>query len=501
MKSRTLLILLGGMLSIGVLATSADAVTLQLNGDGSSAGRGVMGFAPGAMCAPWNASTNVIKHYRDSNSATANYNVWLCNLPSGDALQFRYHATGSADAWNHVQAASAQNEMNEAASTCSGPTHVVVTGFNEWDDYICSTVVTFTQTINFGGSDVKKESFGQTGPSNYRCPGDPGPPVQPSLVPPILAPNTPFPCSAPVPVAPNVKSSGGPIVPFAIVVGKAVQKWNPPAPIGTGPAPNGSVAGAVGSLSRDQIERIFTGEITDWQQIGLATVAPVNGELAPSGTAADATSPIDVCTRSAGSGSKASLQRTLMLLSTENTIGDTAVVHPGLYHGKSSSDVLTCLGLYPNGIGIQDADAVPLFPTQVTISGGHYAAYPVKINGFAVSEAAYDPGPFTPAAGSTTVDQRKLNIRCGQYPFWVQWQITQPTAAYGDARDAAMTALTTAAAGTTLIDHLKGDPTVSGDPLAGHFWVAGGQMAFQKATDRGPMLADGLNHPECFKAD
>jgi hypothetical protein len=184
-----------------------------------------------------------------------------------------------------------------------------------------------------------------------------------------------------------------------------------------------------------------------------------------------------------------------MLLSNEATVASGAfTAGADTAFGRSSSNVITCITNNPNGVGYQDADSVPTFPTVNPTP----RAYPVKINGFAVSEESYDPtDPGTPVANSTTVDLRKLNIRCGQYPFWVTLQLTRPTAAFGDARDAAFAAFVTAAQGQTLIDQLKGDPLVANTPIAGHFWVSGTAMAITKNTDRGPILWKAGDHPEC----
>ena len=492
--TKTLIGLAGSLLAAAAFSGAADAAILELNGDGSSAGRAVMGYAPVEMCdVAYNAVTNPITHYHSSQVPAPTDHVWTCKLLSGDDLIVRYHATGSADGFNHVQSATLQTLfLNHATSTCGAPVHVTA-GAKEWDDVTCTTVVTIAKNINFGASDLRAASFGQVGPLLSACPGSGG---SPNLIPPGQVPGS---CTSPVPVAPGVASFAGPVVPFSVIVGNGVQKWDPVA---------NTVIGKVGSLSRDQIESIFRKEVTDWKRLGLATAAPCTGVgvphagctgigIAPAGTAANATAPIDLCLRSAGSGSKASFQRTLMLLSNETSIGSGAsTAGADTFHGKSSNNVIACLVSNPGGVGYQDADAVPEFPTV----NANPPAYPVKINGFAVSEASYDPGPATPAASSATVDLRKLNIRCGAYPFWVTLVITRPTAAYGDARDTAFTAFTTAAAGTTLIDQLKGDPMVLNAPTAGHFWVAGAQMVVTKNTDRGPMLFTAGAHPECSDA-
>lgn len=486
--TRTLTGLVGSLLAVAAFSGAAGAATLELNGTGSSAGRAVMGYAPVEMCdVAYNAVTNPITHYKSPQVPAADHHVWTCKLLSGDDLIVRYRASGSIEGFTFVQSGASTDIMNHLTSTCGAATHITV-GAKEWDEITCGTVVTSLFPVNFGGSDVQAPSFGQVGPVNSGCPTSGSP-----IVPPILGG---APCTAPVPVAPGVTAQGGPIVPFAVIVGNGVQKWDPVA---------NTVIGKVGSLSRDMIESIFRKEVTDWNRVGLATAPPCTAAgvphagclgigIAPAGTAADATSPIDLCERSAGSGSKASIQRTLMLLSNEATVASGAfTAGADTAFARSSSGVITCLTNNPNGIGYQDADSVPTFPTINPTP----RAYPVKINGFAVSEMSYDAGPVTPLPGSATVENRKLNLRCGQYPFWVQLQLTRPTAAFGDARDAAFAAFITAAQGQTLIDQLKGDPLVANTPIAGHFWVSGTAMAVTKNTDRGPILWKAGDHSEC----
>jgi hypothetical protein len=139
------------------------------------------------------------------------------------------------------------------------------------------------------------------------------------------------------------------------------------------------VLSPVQSLSRTEIEGIFSRNVTDWSQIGLATDVTTAG-------VPDVPSPITLCLRTAGSGSKAGFDETVMKDANEFTVQTVAITSSadGVIFGTSTQDVQDCLRgnagngrpAHPRGIGYVDAD----------VSVATLPAYPVRLNGMYASD-------------------------------------------------------------------------------------------------------------------
>jgi hypothetical protein len=242
------------------------------------------------------------------------------------------------------------------------------------------------------------------------------------------------------------------IVPWQLTVGEHVKRN-----IGSVMTPN---LVSVTGLTQTEAQGLFSRNITDWREIGLTT------DVTTTGTP-DATSPVTLCLRSAGSGSKAALNATVMKEANETPVGSTDLTNgaDGVYFAGSTQDVQDCLrgnvGLgrpaHSRGIGYLDAD----------VSVATSPAYPVKLNDL--------------FANDTTLTDHKLNVRCGKYVYWAGERLNVRN--YADPSvTASMTALNNA-----FISDASTAATIALLP-AGAFWVAQSDMYAFKNADPGPVL-------------
>lgn len=311
---------------------------------------------------------------------------------------------------------------------CTGP--VLTTRVSDGKQYNnttgCNDGNTVSLPVHMGASDVQGSSFHQTGPLG-------------TVV-------TPLDDS-------GLNGVSAAIVPFSLFVGKGVVKLD-----ATGTAP----AGPIDGLSRLQIERIFNGGVTDWRQLGYGTVT----DAAP--TALEATSLIKLCMRSAGSGTKATFDETVMINSGEATVASATKVF-----SSSSSGVETCL-TDANGrrsIGYMDSDAVVKFNVGGSKAG---LAYQIRIDG----ALPHDPSLTDP----------KRDLKCGKYAYWAGWRLNRRTAGEGAAIDALAQAF---------VDNASAQATVSIIPT-GAYWASDEEMYVTKNVDKGPLIwKTTAAHPEC----
>jgi len=257
----------------------------------------------------------------------------------------------------------------------------------------------------------------------------------------------------------QLTSTQAAIVPWSLTVGEHVKK---------------NVGGTlvpVTGLSRTEAEAIFSRSVTDWTQLGLVT------DVTSPGTP-DATSPITLCLRTAGSGSKASLDENVMKDATETPIGSTDLSQAadGVYFGGSTQDVQDCLRgnntttpvrpAHPRGIGYIDSD-------QAAVSS---PAYPVALAGF--------------LANDTSLTDAKRNIKCGLYLYWAGERMNVRNFA-----DPGITAAITAL-GSAFITNSSTAASIALLP-AGAFWVASSDMFVLKNADGGPVIWKAGAHPTC----
>jgi len=422
MKSTTqYMTMLAGALALAGLAGTAEAQT-ALNAGGSSAGRNFATDVPLNLCDPSPLPSRFAS--ADNNKIT-----WTCNR-GGLPVIMRYSATGSSDGVNKLlqptgNAASNMLFLDHTLTAgCTGP--VVLARASDGKQYNnttgCNNASTISLPVHLGASDVQGASFHQSGPL--------GTTVSP------LDDST-------------LNSVVTAIVPFSLFVGKGVVK-------DVAGAPGGPITG----LSRLEIERIFSKQVTDWKQLGYGTVT----DAAPG--VLEATSPITLCMRNAGSGTKASFDETVMINSTETLLANVTSVF-----SSSSSGVLTCVAGTRRTIGYMDADQLVSFNPGGANAG---LGYPVRIDG----GLAYD---------AALVGNEKRDLKCGKYAYWAGWRLNRRTTSEGAAIDALAQAY---------VDNASAQSTISIIPT-GAFWASDEEMAVSKNVDKGPLIWKAGAHPEC----
>jgi len=412
---------IAGALALAGLAGTAEAQTV-LNAGGSSAGRNFATDVPLNLCDPAPLPSRF-------SSADNNKITWTCNR-GGLPVIMRYSATGSSDGVNKLlqptgNAASNMLFLDHTLTTgCTGPN--VVARPSDGKQYNnttgCNNANTISLPVHLGASDVQGASFHQAGPL-----GTTVSPLDDS----------------------SLNSVVTAIVPFSLFVGKGVVK-------DVAGAPGGPITG----LSRLEIERIFSKQVTDWKQLGYGTVT----DAAPG--VLEATSPITLCMRNAGSGTKAAFDETVMINSTETLLANATSVF-----SSSSSGVLTCLAGTRRTIGYMDSDAVVNFNAGGSQAGNAYA---IRLDG----GLAYDPA---------LVGNEKRDLKCGKYAYWAGWRLNRRTTSEGAATDALAQAF---------VDNASLQATISIIPT-GAFWASDEEMFVSKNVDKGPLIWKAGAHPEC----
>ena len=420
MKSTKHLPILAGTLALIGLAGVAQAQT-AVNIGGSSAARNFMSDIPLNLC-----DAAPLPNY--FVSANNNLHTWSCNR-GGLPVIIRYSATGSSDGINRLLQPASNPASNMAfldhtlTTGCTGPTLTVrPSDGKQYNKTIgCANTNTVSLGVHVGASDVQGASFHQTGP------------VGTSVTP--LDDST-------------LNSVATAVVPFTVYVGKGVVKDVAGAP-----------GGAISGLSRMEIEAIFNRAVTDWKRLGFGTVTDaVPGAL-------EATSPITLCVRNAGSGTKAAFDETLMINANETSVASATVIF-----SSSTSGVLSCLAANRRSIGYMDADQIISFNVGGANAG---LAYAIRVDG----GLANDPSLTDP----------KRDLKCGKYAYWAAERLNRRTTSEGADVDALAQAF---------IDNAGLQTTIGVIPT-GAYWASDEEMAVFKNADRGPILWKAGNHPEC----
>ena len=430
-----------GLLASLAMAGQSFAQSTPLNIGGSSAGKNFASDVPLDLCDP--ASSGTTPHHY--GSVNQNLHVWTCKRGGADII-IRYAATGSSDGVNKLLQPASNSASNmlfldhtllPGCSTVFGkqrPSDLKV-----YDDTTgCLDANTISLPVHMGASDVQGSSFHQTGPVNPPS----GPPV-------VINPLNDG----------GLVSSPTAVVPFSLFVGKGVVKLD-----AVGNAPAGPISG----LSRLEVEGIFSRNITDWRQLGLGTVT----DGAP-GTL-EATSPITICMRNAGSGTKATFDETVMINASEATVN----IPGSQVFGGSTSNILTCLAGNRKAIGYMDADQLLQFTNALLPNGSPNPnvglGYLIGIDG----AKAYDASLTDP----------KRDLKCGRYPYWAAWRLNRRAAGEPDANINTLALAFIADAG--LASTINIIPT-------GAFWAADEDMFVSKSQDRGPLAFKAGAHNAC----
>jgi hypothetical protein len=374
------------------------------------------------------AGTSTANYPNRYASADGNKISWVCNR-AGLPIIIRYSATGSSDGVTKLlQPASnpASNMLfldHTLTTGCTGPTDTTrPSDSKHYNNTVnCANGNTISLPVHLGASDVQGASFHQVGPVGTTV--------------------TPLDDS-------TLNSVATAVVPFAIYVGKGVVK-------DVAGAPGGPISG----LSRMEIEAIFNRAVTDWKRVGFGTVT----DVAP-GTL-EATSPITLCLRNAGSGTKAAFDETVMINANETSVASASVIF-----SSSTSGVLSCLAANRRSIGYMDADQVVSFNVGGANAG---LAYVIRVDG----GLANDP----------SLTDHKRDLKCGKFAYWAAERLNRRTTSEGAAIDALAQAF---------VDNTGLQATIGVIPT-GAYWASDEEMAVFKNADRGPILWKAGNHPEC----
>jgi ABC-type phosphate transport system substrate-binding protein len=442
MKARFFVSLIAWVLLAGILAPSANAAT-EINGTGSSAGTPFASFVPLVLCDQSPTPVHYVNGLWGGFAAGAQH-VWVCKRGGADVI-FRYHGTRSGDGPNKTKATFGSGGDNQIQldinnlTGCTGPNNLTFNGRSYQEFTGCTNSVGVNFPTHYGFSDVRGSSFHQSGPpGSFINPIDEG----------------------------NLVRQTAAVVPFDIVLGTGVVQ----------PTTDGKVAGPVTSLSRLQVEGLLSRtSVSDWRQLGLGTCAPTAGEMCAPGTNLDATSPVTLCLRNSGSGTKASLDEEVMKDATETAIGvalPNTTLASGVFFGNSNGNVRDCIRgaagfslAHPNAVGYMETDQA--FAAAVTGPNGRpQNLYRVKLNGF------------------TAYDQTKAEPRCdvinGRHLYWSNENMyKRPSPATGI--DATTQQL--------IDDYFATASAASTVALlpAGAFWVADETMNVSKNADAGPV--------------
>jgi hypothetical protein len=425
-----------GLLSFAAMVTTANATT-PLNIGGSSAARNFMGQTPLNICDQSPTPSYYI-------TADNNRHTWVCTVTtkglSDTSVVIRYVATASADGITKLQVPTGDPasimQFFDLTGTlgCTGPTLTTV-GTLQYNAFTNCSNTNITPLVgpgalpvHMGASDVGGSSFGQSGPL-FTTP----PITQPQLDDSTL----------------NVTQTA--VLPFSIFVGKGVVKVDA----------GGNPAGPISGLTRLELEQIMARGVTDWTRLGYGTVT----DAAP--TVVETTSPIVLCIRNAGSGTKATLDQTIMINTTE-----TPGVAPNanVIFSGGTSGVLSCLAGNRRSIGYMDSDQETSFLTGGANVG---LAYAVRVDGTLVRD--------------TSLTDPRESLKCGRYAYWTNERLNRRTTSEGADIDALATAFITDASTSASIAALP----------VGSYWLAPSDMFVSKNADLGPINWKTGAHPQC----
>ncbi len=349
---------------------------------------------------------------RKFTDATGNRINWACNR-GGAPIEVRYTASNSISGLRGPDGVLSVQYLDNSTTGCTtGPVQTV--GGKQFTTTTCpdGTNLTAPEPMHLGVSDVQAKSFGQVGPLGT---------AQPDYV---------FTNGVINPVRTMV-------VPFSIYLGAGVTK------IG---------GGQVDNLSRLEVEQLFGRNITDWGQLGFTP------------------GPVQICARTAGSGTFAALDQTLLINTTHTPIASTAAGAEVTFNA-STSGVVSCLASRPRAIAYMDADQIRAFLPGGSNPG---AAYAVAVDGG--------------RANDTTLADRKRDLKCGKYAYWTYLQffprIIAPVPPQPLTND--FISIAQSAASIPLLP-----------PAVANFWEADENMFVSKNADAGPLQWKAGAHPQC----
>jgi hypothetical protein len=426
-----------------------------------------------------------------------NIAVWRCTVGGVPNFLFRYTGGFSAMAYGNIKA-PLNSPASMFTSIVPNGTGCVAAGTNPKIDPGTGRSYNSFQncsqkelvTANFATSDTMGTAFQST-----MC----DPQSIPSCAQPILDS--------------GIKSFPITATPFAIIVGNGVQKCDPATK---------AAAGKI-SLTRVQVEQIYTGGVATWNQLGycvypVQTLSPPDATL---GTGAGDMSPV-------GTPFNAGIDQSIVTCSRPITAGtriiydavfqkDTPQISGGVIGPPFSGDVNYLAPTVSDGLAcVQGRSASPSSPANmnaITYNRADEAAsplqppagfglgnvgrmrggYPVPIDGLLPSNYVPPLIPATPTVQERANSQKEF--RCGRYAFWADWvgvQRTTPDSAQNE---------------TLWTQYVTNIGTLLPVTTTGYFWArnvrkpgltVNTEMFVQKGDTKGPITWNSGDHPACY---
>lgn len=422
--------------------------------------------------------------------------VWKCTVGGVPNFLFRYTGGYSAKAYGNIKApytpppgtpnpASLFTSITPGGAGCTAvsgnPKTDPGTGrqYNSFQN--CSDKVLVQ--ADFATSDSKGTAFAQT-----MC----DPQTVPSCASPITDTGiTSFPITA---------------TPFVAIVGNGVQKCDPVTQ---------AAAGKI-TLTRLQVEAIFSGQVSSWNQLGYcvypvqalnppdATLGTGAGDMSPVGTPFNAgiDQSIVTCSRPVTAGTRIIFDATLMKDVSELSYGTVGPPFSGdiNYLAPTVSDGLACVqgrSATPsspanmNGITYNRADegASPLTFGTGNV-GRMRGGYPVQMDGTLPSNYTPPAVIAYPSDAERAASQKEF--RCGRYEFWSDWVGIQRNVANPNQ--------------TLWNSYVVAIGTLLPKTTTGYFWArnvrqpgmpVNTEMLVTKGETKGPVNFEPGDHPAC----
>ena len=294
--------------------------------------------------------------------------------------------------------------------------------------------------------------------------------------------------------------------PFVVIVGNGVQKCDPVTQVAAGKI----------TLTRIQVEAIYSGQVSSWNQLGYcvypvqtlsppdATLGTGAGDMSPPGTPFNAglDQSIVTCSRPRTAGTRVIFDATMMKDEPELSFGTVGPPFTGdiNYLAQTVSDGLAC---------VQGRSAAPSSPANmnaITYNRADEGASPLTFGvgnvgrmrgGYPVQMDGTLPSNYIPPAvlANPTDAERaaaQKDFRCGRYVFWSDWVGIQRTVS--NPNQALWTSYVTAI-GTLL-------PKTT----SGFFWsrnvrqpgqAVNTEMFVTKGPTKGPISFEPGDHPAC----
>ncbi|HXX75157.1 MAG TPA: hypothetical protein VEI50_08505 [Nitrospiraceae bacterium] len=351
--------------------------------------------------------------------------VWVCTLNGVPNFTFRYTGGFSAFAYNAIKQPLTSTGSQFTSIVPGGTGCTAVAGNPQTDPgtglkynsfQSCTQLASPPFNANFATSDTKGTNFAATMCDQTGA------------------------CAAPI-LDTGVQSFPITATPFVMIVGNGVQKCNP-----TDNSANGKI-----TLTRSQVEAIFSGQVSSWNQLGYCVYPATDTDgdgfpnLDPIGTVFNASVDqlVVTCSRPITAGTRIIFDSIVMRDAAQLTYGIVAGGTPFVpfegdhnYLAPTVMDGLTCVQgrttpsptstANPNAISYNRADEAS---NSTDFGAGNVGkmngGYPVPLDGDLPSNYVKPGNIQAPTATERATSQK--DFRCGRYSFWSDWVGIQRT--------------------------------------------------------------------------